>query len=194
MRCAWFVVLAACSPEIATGDYLCGAEESCPEGQVCDLASYTCVIPSLAMPFVCDPDADEDAAHATSLGFIDCVSQPIDRDECLGNTDKDDWFAFTTNPGCSSEVLSVSVAAPVAFEAVTVELFDATGTTMVATAADTCTSVESPDMNGETTRCISQTLVPGNSYTLRVTPTGDGDCGGKCAFNYYRLIVQTGLH
>ena len=193
------LALAACSPDIATGAYLCGAEESCPEGQVCNGADNTCVIPTSATAFACDPMAeihepDQDAAHAAMLGAIDCVSQPVNINGCLANNDKDDWFTFATKPECTSQAIAASIASPIAFEPVTLELYDATGATKLATAADTCTSVQPPDLSGESTLCIAQMLTPGGAYALRVTPTGTANCAGACAFNRYRLVLQTSLH
>ena len=193
-------VFTACSPVIATGDYLCGTEESCPEGQVCNGADNTCVIPASAEMFACDPavethEPDEDAAHAAALGTSRAhVSIPIVIEGCLANNDKDDWYSFATDAQCTSQQLTASLAAPIAFESLTLELFDATGATKLATAADNCTGVQSPDVSGEATLCISQMLAPGTSYTLHVTPTGQDTCGGSCAFNRYRLTAQTTLH
>ena len=47
------VLLAACSPEIVSGAYLCGPEASCPDGQECNGEDNVCVLPGGAKPFGC---------------------------------------------------------------------------------------------------------------------------------------------
>ena len=200
MRTLLILALAgACTPSIATGDYLCGVQESCPDGLVCNGADNTCVIPTSAVAFACDPTAeahepDEDVAHADSLGLLDCVSHPIVIDGCLASHDNDDWFAFTTNPGCTSDAIDLQIDSAVGFEPVTVELFDATGATKLATGAATCQDVEPPDTDGLNSYCIAQPFTPGTALSIHVTPTGDDQCSGNCAFNRYRLTVVTALH
>lgn len=200
MRAWMFLALAAgCSPVIATGDYLCGIEEACPAGQVCNGADNTCVLPSTATAFACDPavethEPDEDVAHASPLGTLDCVSQPIEIAGCLAANDSDDWYAFSTRPECTTEALAAQIAAPIAFEGVTIELYDATGATKLATGQGNCSSVQPADESGEANLCISQMLTPGTSYALRVTPTLVGNCKGNCMFNRYRLNLQTAVH
>ena len=157
------------------------------------------MIPSTATTFACDPlvethEPDQDAAHAATLGPFNCVSQPVLVAGCLANNDKDDWFTFATDPGCISQAITANLGAPIAFEGVALELYDAAGTTKLATAADTCTGIPSPDQSGTNTVCLAQMLAPGTTYTLRITPTGQGNCGGSCAFNRYRLSAQTVLH
>ena len=199
MKYAWFLVLAACSPEIATGDYLCGIEETCPTGQVCNGADNTCVIQSVATAFACDPAAethepDEDVAHAAALGTLGCVSQPVEINGCLAANDSDDWYAFGTRPECTTLAVVASVASPIAFEGLTIELYDATGATKLATGQSNCEGVQPPGESGEANLCISQMLTPGTSYALRVTPTLVGNCKGNCMFNRYRLNLQTAVH
>jgi hypothetical protein len=194
MRALVFVGLVACSPDIATGAYLCGPEEGCPDGQVCNGADNTCVIPTSATTFACDPAAeahepDEDAAHAASLGTLDCANAPILVNGCLAAHDTADWISFVMRPACTSASISASIASPLAFEPVTVELFDATGATKLAGADATCPNTSASDKTGEYAACLQLALTPGTSYTLRVSPTGDASCGGSCAFNRYRLTV-----
>ena len=193
---AFIVLAAACSPAIATGTYLCGAEEDCPEGQQCNGADNTCVIPTSAVAFACDPmtetrEPDQDVAHADPLGTLACVSSPLVIAGCLANGDKDDWFTFSTRADCTSVAINLSIASALAFEPVTFELADATSGAKVASGAANCANVEAPDVSGEYTYCITQMLAPGTAYTLRVTPTGDATCGGNCAFNRYRLTATT---
>ncbi|HEX5059005.1 MAG TPA: hypothetical protein VFV99_06575, partial [Kofleriaceae bacterium] len=60
------IPLAACTPDVVSGSYLCGPDELCPDGQKCNgtedkttgLAADSCVIPSLARPFACTPKVD----------------------------------------------------------------------------------------------------------------------------------------
>jgi hypothetical protein len=151
------------------------------------------------MPFACDPvgethEPDQDAAHAATIGPFACVSQPVVVNGCLANNDKDDWYTFATSAACVSQSFHANLGSPIAFEPVTLEIYDATGTTKLATAADNCTGLPSPDQSGTNTVCLAQMLTPGTTYALRVTPTGDANCGGSCAFNRYRLSAQTVLH
>lgn len=188
------LALGACSPDIATGAYLCGPEQGCPDGQVCNGADNTCVIPASAMAFACDPAAethepDQDAAHAASLGTLDCANATIVVTGCLAAGDGADWIAFVMRPECTTGSISAQVSSALAFEPVTIDLFDAAGTTKVASADATCPSTASPDTTGEYAACLAHPLTPGTSYTLRVAPTGDATCGGACAFNRYRLTV-----
>jgi hypothetical protein len=197
MRALAFLGLVACSPDIATGAYLCGPEQGCPSGQVCNGVDNTCVIPTSAMPFACDPatethEPDEDATHAASLGTLDCANAPILVNGCLAAHDGADWISFVMRPDCTTGSISASIASPLAFEPVTVDLFDATGTTKLAGADATCPNTSASDTTGEYADCLQQALTPGTSYTLRVTPTGDANCGGSCAFNRYRLTVLGG--
>ena len=86
--------------------------------------------------------------------------------------------------------IDVEIASALAFETVTVELFDATGGAKLATAT-ACANKGSPETTGEYALCLQQTLTPGSSHTLHVTPTGDADCAGSCAFNRYRMTATT---
>ena len=51
------VLVAACSPDIATGSYYCGPEELCPPDQTCDGPTNSCVAGGTEQAFVCDPCA-----------------------------------------------------------------------------------------------------------------------------------------
>ena len=190
------VALAACSPDISTGTYLCGAEQDCPEGQVCNGADSTCVIPSSAVPFACMAAAeanepDQDVAHAHQLGTLACVAPLLEITGCLANGDKDDWYAFSIQAGCTSVSIDLGVASSYAFEPVTIDLADATGATVLATGSTTCANTGKPEVTGEYKYCITQMLAPSTAYTLHVKPTGDATCGGSCAFNRYRLTATT---
>lgn len=191
--------LAACSPDIATGAYLCGAEELCPESQVCNGADNTCVAPSTQVAFACTTveearEPDQDVGHAFSLGTLDCVAQPVIVNGCLAAGDHDDWIAFATRAECSTTAISLTILSPLAFEPVTVELGDATGAKLGEATAEACDRQASPDDTGTYALCLVQSLTPGQRYTLRVTPRGDADCGGTCGFNRYSLSTSAKLN
>ena len=195
---AWFLLaLGACSPDIATGAYLCGAEELCPSGQVCDGATAACVVPAVATTFACDPadevdEPDQTVGQAHTINTLACVSTPVQIDACLASGDADDWYAITIANGCTTVHLDVRIDSALGFEPVTVELRDATGATILATAATGCPNVEPAETSGERAFCItSQAVAAAGMYTLHVKPAGGLDCAGTCAFNTYRMTLNT---
>jgi hypothetical protein len=194
MRAAILAVVCACSPEIANGVYLCGAEQDCPDGLACNGADNTCVIPTSVVPFACDPlaevdEPDQDAAHAHAFGVQDCESVPIIVHGCLAAGDADDWYTISSRPECSKAEITATLTSPYAFEPLTIQVTDATGATKLGEGAADCQDHKPPDEVGEFAFCIAQTVTPGTTYGVRVTPTGEADCGGQCNFNRYELTI-----
>lgn len=184
--------LAACSPDIASGAYSCGAEQACPPGQACTGSDATCVVASAALPFACDPMAlrepDDTPAQAFALPALACVSTPLKLDGCLAAADAANWASFLAPANCAAVQVQATIVAPIAFEGVGVTLWDLTAMTQVA--SDTACSASTPVASGEVARCLTQTLTPGGHYGLEVVPEGGGDCGGTCNYNRYSLTVQ----
>src|SRR5262249_45244367 len=106
MRAPWLVALAACTPEIATDAFLCGPEQACPPGFVCNGDDNRCVTPSNAEPFGCGGldalEPDNDLAHAVPVGALACISPLQTIDGCLAAGDAADWFAFDAPASCTS--------------------------------------------------------------------------------------------
>jgi hypothetical protein len=184
-------LLAACSPEISSGAYFCGDERSCPEGQVCDGPSNTCVLAGTASPFACDPgtdpEPDDTAAQGKSIPPLACVSSPYDRAGCLHAGDPADWLTLTAPSQCVAVAVQIRITYPIAFEPLAIELWDLGSNTMIATQGD-CAS--GGTAAGDDSRCLVQTLTPGGSYGVAIKPAGGGDCNGGCAYNRYTVTVQ----
>lgn len=184
--------LAACSPDIASGAYTCGAEQACPPGQACTGSDATCVVASAALPFACDPtvlhEPDDTAAQAFALATLACVSPPVKIPGCLAAGDAANWASFQAPASCTAVQVQATLVAPIAFEGVGVTLWDLGAMTQVAT--DTACPASTPVSSGEIAKCLTQTLTPGGHYGLEVVPEGGGDCGGKCNYNRYSLTMQ----
>ena len=192
MRASWLALLfaAGCQPSVASGTYLCGDEELCPQGQACDGPTNTCVVASTAQAFSCmdQHEPDDTAQEAFALPAFGCVSTLYSEDDCLVAGDLADWRSFAAPTGCTAVAAQIEITNPIAFEPLAVQLWDLTSNAMVA-AGTPCGSSET--VPGSDASCITQTLVGGHSYGIVVQPAGGGDCGGKCNFNRYSLQVQT---
>ncbi len=191
MRALVLIAVAACTPDIVSGAYLCGPNALCPEGQACNGADNTCVAPSSVEPFACDPstqhEPDDTAAQGLALPGLSCVSSPVSLDGCLAAGDAQNWVKFVTPGNCNAVGVRVTVSFPVAFEPLGMQLAQIdNGMQLASDAACKSTSV----VGGETTRCLDQTLANGTSYGLAVVPAGGGDCGGTCNYNRYHLTLQ----
>jgi hypothetical protein len=189
MRGAWLVVLAGCTPDIATGAYLCGPEQSCPPGFACNGPDQACVTKSTAQPFSCDDseqrEPDNDLAHAFPVGPLTCVSPAAVLDGCLATGDPADWFAIDAPASCTAVAADLEVTYPVAWEPIALTL-SATDGTVLGTDTDCHDTVPA----GSDLRCLKVPLTPGMHYGVSVAPAGGGDCGGDCAFNRYTLSVR----
>jgi hypothetical protein len=198
MRALVLLVVAACTPDIVSGSYLCGPESSCPDGQVCNgtededagLIADTCVIESLARPFACEPtfnsEPDNSLGEAYLIPNLGCVSAPFLNDGCLPANDSADWVTFVAPSVCTAVMVQARVTFPIAYQTLGLELWNVDanmklgGDSECASGADT----------GGVRRCLDMTLVPGTKYGVKVTPTGQGNCAGTCAYNRYTLSVQ----
>ncbi|MBL9013897.1 MAG: hypothetical protein JNL83_06965 [Myxococcales bacterium] len=183
-------LLSACAPEIVQGAYLCGPEQSCPEGQACNGADNVCVLPGGVKPFECgdkitEVEPNNGASAAQTIANLACVSPLIQIKGCTPATDAEDWYAFDVPVGCGATVATVRIDFPLAFEQLSIELAGKTGSQ-----AD-CGGTAPPD-DGSDTVCLSTPVTAGQRYTLRVARSGVGDCDGECAFNRYSLSLQLG--
>lgn len=182
-------LLGACTPDIVPGAYLCGPDESCPEGQVCNGADNTCVLPGGTTAFACDRGNDvepnDGAAEAETIPNVTCAGPLIQLKGCALGSDTEDWYAFDVPPTCGATVASIRLTSPIAFEQLSVRLANADGD------AATCGVDSAPDDGVEQT-CIQQNVTAGTHYALRVARTGTGNCGGSCAYNRYTLTLQLG--
>jgi len=189
MRALWVIAVAGCTPEIATGAYFCGPEQSCPTGFVCNGDDNRCVTPSNAAPFACGGldslEPDNDLAHAHAVGALACVSPPHNFNGCLAAGDAADWFAFDVPPDCTSVEVNLELSYPLAWEPLAASLTASDGS-VIGTDGD-CDEAASP---GDDNRCLKVTLTPGSHYGMSITAAGGGDCDGDCGFNRYTLAVR----
>jgi len=192
MRALWLaVVLGACAPEVTTGSYLCGAEESCPPDQACDGVTDTCVLTAMAEPFACadgtEHAGDDTSAQARPVPMLACVSPPYRETGCLPLSDGADWYKLTPPATCTAVAVQARIVYPISYEGLALELWDLGMNSPVGT------DVACPDSIGDPAhaeRCITLTINPGVNYGLVVKPNGNGTCDGACAYNRYDLSVQ----
>jgi hypothetical protein len=191
MRALLFLVVAACSPTINPGSYLCGAERSCPPDQTCDGLSDSCVLTGTEVPFTCDmgtdTPGDDSAATATQIPQLQCVSPPFNVSGCMPAGDGQDWYKLSVLSACTSVEVDVRMSYPVAYEKLSLELWDLSTNAPIGTDVQCVQSANDP---AHVDRCIKLTVNPGGDYGLVVKAQSDGDCDGACAYNRYDLSVQ----
>ena len=192
------IPLAACNADVVSGSYLCGPEELCPDGQKCNgtddkasgLVEDSCVLSSLARPFVCSPavnvEPDDSMAQAHALALADCVSVPFVTNDCMLASDAADWVSFVPSSVCTAVKVEARVTFPIAYEDLGLTLWDIDHNMQVGTDKDCPASSDEANVR----RCLDVTLVPGTKYGIEVKPTGEGTCNGACAYNRYSLSVQ----
>ena len=194
---AWIVSLAllgACTPEFVSGAYLCGPEESCPDGQQCNPATGLCVGPSSVQPFKCDEvqtevEPNNSQAGAQVIQALDCGSSLSEIRGCTPAGDADDWFVFDVPASCPASVAHVLLSSSIAFQTLGVTLSGPTGTFE---ASETACESSFPD-DGAVQVCIDQAVTPGTTSALRVHPAGP-NCEGGCPYNRYSLHVRLGTN
>jgi len=192
MRAMWLlVVVGACAPDIVPGSYLCGAEESCPPDEACDGVTDSCVLTSSAVPFACDAGTehtgDDTADQARAIPMLNCVSPAYRESDCMPIGDSADWYKLAVPSTCTSVEVQARIIYPVAYEGLSLELWD------LGTNQSIGTDIPCPDSVGDPAhveRCIKLTVTPGGTYGLLVKPSGQGMCGGACAYNRYDLSVS----
>src|SRR4051812_32476885 len=134
MRAACLVGLsllaAACTPDIASGAYACGANGACPSDQVCDPVGATCVFKGMASAFACETAnraGDDTPATGEAIAGLTCISSPTEREGCLPSDDQVDWFQFDAPNGCTAVKIVAHVTFPLAFENVAVDVAQPSG-------------------------------------------------------------------
>jgi hypothetical protein len=200
MRALILCLLAACTPEIVSGAYLCGPDALCPDGQVCNgtedddagLVADTCVLASLARPFECSPEVnaepDDTMAEAYAIPLMTCVAAPFTIDNCIAAADTADWVTFVAPMCTGGRAVHARLTFPFAYQTLAIELWDVDANLKVADETD-CVQGGGADA---VRRCLDLTLTAGKAYAVKVVPTGEGDCAGDCAYNRYSLNVQLG--
>jgi hypothetical protein len=192
------LALAACTPEIVSGAYMCGPDASCPgdlrcngtEDKDANLLAETCVLPSIARPFDCKPtielEPDNTMSEAFAIPNLGCVSAPFVSENCMLTDDAADWVKFVAPAACTAVEVEARLSFPLAYEELGLELWDLDRNMMLVEESACTAGAEGPDER----RCLDFTLVPGTSYGIKVHPTGQGACDGACAHNRYTLRVQ----
>lgn len=199
MRALLLVVpLAACTPDVVSGAYLCGPEASCPEDLTCNgeydqeagLQADTCVLPSLARPFECTPEINVEPDDTMEQGFLidnlGCVSTFVNGG-CMLEADSADWLTFVAPTTCATAIaVQARLSFSLAYEELSIELWDFDQNIRLATDTECKAGLEGATVR----RCLDYTLVPGAKYAVKVMPNGNATCAGACAYNRYTLTVQ----
>jgi hypothetical protein len=189
-----FAILGGCTPDIVSGAYLCGPDESCADEQVCSPASGLCVGPNSVAAFACGEDQSEvepnnSKAGAQVIQALGCASTLAEIRGCTPAGDADDWFVFEVPATCITTIAHVRLSSSIAFQTLGVTLSGPNGTFE---ATSTC-STSFPD-DGEVEICLDQAVTPGATYAVRVGPAGGGNCDGGCPYNRYSLHLQLGTN
>jgi len=189
-RALVLVAVAACEPNITSGAYDCGQQGLCPPDYKCNGSDHTCVDPLVVEPFACDKtelhEPDDSAAQAFQLPTLGCISNTYIDTGCLAAGDSANWAKFATPSNCTAVAVKASIAFPIAFVPLGIQLWDLDANTMIAT-DDACTT--GVVAAGDTQRCLLHTLENGKNYGIVVVPDGP-DCNGTCNFNRYNLTLQ----
>jgi hypothetical protein len=184
------VAVAGCTEEIVGGAYLCGPEQLCPDGLVCNGTDNLCVDELDAQPFACavaDPAGDDAPATGRSMGELDCVSATAERSGCLLDGDPADWFQVDAPGRCTAVQVEARVTFPIAFEPL--ELAYAAGEAAPVPVDQPCPPTVFP-ATGDEQRCFTMVVAPGSRHGLGVIHAGRASCDGGCAFNRYRFTVR----
>ncbi|MBA3462388.1 MAG: hypothetical protein H0T46_20670 [Deltaproteobacteria bacterium] len=181
----------ACTPDIVAGAYLCGPEQSCPDGQVCNGPDNICVLPGAALPFECgdkitEVEPNNASTAAQPIPNLACVSPLVQVKGCTPTSDTEDWFVFDVPAQCTATEATIRLSFPLAFEQLSLGL-DGTATGTVAA----CGVNLAPD-DGTDVLCLEQAVTAGSKHAVRVARSGVGNCGGECGFNRYTLSLQLG--
>jgi len=175
-------VAAACTPDIEPDGYLCGQNESCPDGLVCSGSNFACEDPATVTSFTCNA-ATTSAAAPMKLPALQCPSPPVTEMTCLSAGGSGAWFQLTTPAACSSVGIAASIQFPFAFESLDLVLEDSTGAPI---GSDGDCALPAPGLDS---RCLAQTLANATTYLVAVVPAGN-DCDGDCTYNQLSLSVQ----
>ncbi|MEJ7599722.1 MAG: hypothetical protein WKG01_17580 [Kofleriaceae bacterium] len=181
---ALLCLLAACSPDIASGTYTCGPDGLCPPNQRCDGVDDVCVEDSYARDFTCEtaPRADDTAATGTVVPDPPCV-MTYEASDCLDDPDRADWFQLDVPASCTNTTLLARVVFRVAYQPLAFVL--PTG----AATETPCTGSLPSDAYDH--RCYAVAVAPGSHHAIAVgLAPGAPDCEGACAYNRYALTLR----
>ena len=181
------VLLIGCAPDIAAGTYLCGREQLCPEGQVCNGTDHTCVLAGQQQPFSCgattELEPNNAQASAQVMPPMPCASALTEVLGCAPVPTDQDWFRIDVPQACSTVRVEARIISPVAFAPMSLVLHDAGGAAIGA--AMPCGAGTDHEISDEL--CLEQAVVVGGRYALEVRQAGAYNCDGGCAHNRYVL-------
>jgi hypothetical protein len=184
------IFVAACTADIAPGTYLCGPEQLCPPGQVCNGEDNTCVLANQQMPFSCnssDPTGDDAPSAGQVIGNLTCVSVVQQIKGCLLENDPADWYQFDIPDNCNAVQIEARVTFPIAFEPVVMQASSENGSPSV---ADTPCKTELAPESGNVARCFKLTVANSSHHAIGLAHEGDANCNGACSNNRYTLALQ----
>lgn len=175
-------LVVACTPDIEPDGYLCGQNESCPDGLACSGSDFACEDPATVASFTCNA-APTSAAAPMQLPAMTCASAPVSMMTCLPAGAAGAWFQLASPAMCTSVGIAASIQFPFAFETLDLVLADSTGAPI---GSDGDCAVAAAGLDS---RCLAQTLADATTYLLEVVPNGN-DCDGTCNYNQLSLSVQ----
>lgn len=189
--CVLAASAAACSPEIASGSYYCGAQGLCPADQVCNPADGTCVLDGEQSAFACstlEPEPDDTPAQAQAVPGVNCLDTAASVVDCIDPGDTADWLSFALPTACTGPVsLQIRVSFDAAFQPLQLALTGSDGTPIAT--SQPCASTGGA--GNLASACLTATGSGGDGFDLEVSPTGS-DCGGACNFNTYAVTIVGG--
>lgn len=191
IRLVVVVAVAGCTENIVSGAYLCGTEQLCPDGLVCNGPDNVCVLANEAQPFACgdapDPAGDDSPAQGSVVASLACVSPIRETTGCLLSSDIADWYQFDVPGNCTAVQVEARVTFPIAFEPLAMQRSTDGGPAM---AAETPCATTNPPQAGETARCFKLTVENGSHQAIGLVHSDTSNCGGDCANNRYTLSLQ----
>lgn len=184
----WIVLLlalTACVPEIYDGAYLCGPEQTCPEGQTCDPSTAVCQGDPPRGAFACpdgsDADEPDDVQGDAPRRAVGCLGFPVEWTGCVTDAGDVDRTVLEIDAACVGRPLRLDVRTAIAFGQPEVTLLDASGQPL---SAASCTTT--PGISVDAFACVATDAATATTE-VRVTMPSDGTCDGACAFNRYAL-------
>ena len=183
--------VAACSPDIASGSYLCGPEGDCPEGQACNGDDNICVLAGAAKPFSCTAkmptEPDDTAAQGFVLPNMTCVSVPFVNQNCMLQGDTEDWVAVSGSDGVHGSPGDQRASR---FRSRSSGSASSSGTSTRWRRSPRTRRARRKARQATRSAASTSRSTRGVNYGIKTHPAGDGTCDGQCAYNRYTLSVQ----